>query len=242
MKLQTTLAVCAGLLFASPAAAGTIVTTYTGYVQNGVDNAGYWGLGAGASLGGQSFTAIFTTDDQAPGASVFVDSIVSSVDGYGVTHGVLTINGQTRSFASGYGGHALYSDAGDYSVFSTIQDYSQHYDAALDRLFYAVASLTLQGNGSAGSIDPDYKSPLDMAQTPLFQLQGTAQDADYSYDYATGTTTETVNWTAVLRPSRVVSTYTAGTGSVPEPATWALMLIGFMGAGASLRRRRALNA
>jgi len=242
MKLQTTLAVCAGLLVACPAAAGTVVITYTGSVQSGVDNTGYWGLGTGASLGGQSFTAVFTIDDQAPGASVYVDPTFSSVDGYGVTQAVLTINGQSRSVGSGYGGHSLYSDAGDYSVFSTAQDHSQHYDAALDRLFYSVASLTLQGNGSAGSIDPDYQSPFDMSQAPLFQLQGTAKDADYSYDYATGVSTETVHWTAVLRPSRAVSTYTPGTGSVPEPATWALMVAGFMGAGASIRRRRALNA
>jgi hypothetical protein len=30
-----------------------------------------------------------------------------------------------------------------------------------------------------------------------------------------------------------------GPGGVPEPATWALMIVGFGGAGAMLRRRRA---
>ncbi|THD60667.1 PEPxxWA-CTERM sorting domain-containing protein [Phenylobacterium sp.] len=34
----------------------------------------------------------------------------------------------------------------------------------------------------------------------------------------------------------------AGGGAVPEPATWALMISGFFGAGAFLRRRRALTA
>jgi hypothetical protein len=32
----------------------------------------------------------------------------------------------------------------------------------------------------------------------------------------------------------------AGVGGVPEPATWAMMLIGFGGLGAVLRRRRSL--
>ena len=33
-----------------------------------------------------------------------------------------------------------------------------------------------------------------------------------------------------------------GAGSVPEPATWALMILGFGGAGAALRRRRTVVA
>lgn len=33
-----------------------------------------------------------------------------------------------------------------------------------------------------------------------------------------------------------------GTGAIPEPATWAMMIIGFAGAGAALRRRRAAFA
>lgn len=33
-----------------------------------------------------------------------------------------------------------------------------------------------------------------------------------------------------------------GTGAVPEPATWAMMLLGFGGVGVALRRRRKLGA
>ncbi|HEX7947292.1 MAG TPA: PEPxxWA-CTERM sorting domain-containing protein, partial [Phenylobacterium sp.] len=32
------------------------------------------------------------------------------------------------------------------------------------------------------------------------------------------------------------------TGGVPEPATWAMMILGFGGIGAVLRRRRVLGA
>lgn len=39
-----------------------------------------------------------------------------------------------------------------------------------------------------------------------------------------------------------VISYTAGTGGVPEPASWALMIAGFGLAGATLRRRRTLAA
>ena len=34
----------------------------------------------------------------------------------------------------------------------------------------------------------------------------------------------------------------AGAGGIPEPATWAMMLMGFGGLGAMLRRRRAVHA
>jgi hypothetical protein len=36
--------------------------------------------------------------------------------------------------------------------------------------------------------------------------------------------------------------FTPGTGAVPEPAAWALMILGFGGVGAVLRRRRAAAA
>jgi len=37
--------------------------------------------------------------------------------------------------------------------------------------------------------------------------------------------------------------YTTGSGGgVPEPATWAMMLVGFAGAGMALRRGRRSNA
>jgi len=39
-----------------------------------------------------------------------------------------------------------------------------------------------------------------------------------------------------------IDNFTIGTAAVPEPGTWALMILGFGGAGAALRRRRLLAA
>jgi hypothetical protein len=36
-------------------------------------------------------------------------------------------------------------------------------------------------------------------------------------------------------------TFAAGLSAVPEPATWALMLMGMGGLGAALRSRRTMN-
>jgi hypothetical protein len=43
-------------------------------------------------------------------------------------------------------------------------------------------------------------------------------------------------------PPRVTLSFGSEGGAVPEPASWALMLMGFGGLGAALRRRRALVA
>jgi len=42
--------------------------------------------------------------------------------------------------------------------------------------------------------------------------------------------------------AREFQDFTTTTGGVPEPAAWALMILGFGGAGATLRRRRATTA
>lgn len=53
---------------------------------------------------------------------------------------------------------------------------------------------------------------------------------------------ETGDWTfSEMRPSNAFALHTASAG-VPEPATWAVLVLGFMGSGAMLRRRRAIAA
>jgi hypothetical protein len=49
-------------------------------------------------------------------------------------------------------------------------------------------------------------------------------------------------FTADNSGSVTVSVNTNGTGLVPEPSAWAMMIVGFASAGALLRRQRALDA
>jgi PEP-CTERM motif len=50
------------------------------------------------------------------------------------------------------------------------------------------------------------------------------------------------NYVGEDTPAGFIVTTSGSTGAVPEPATWALMISGFMGAGVALRRRRAVAA
>ncbi|PZQ42179.1 MAG: hypothetical protein DI570_29865, partial [Phenylobacterium zucineum] len=43
-------------------------------------------------------------------------------------------------------------------------------------------------------------------------------------------------------PLPLTQSFVFGTGAIPEPGTWALMIAGFGLAGAALRRRRAQTA
>ncbi len=65
--------------------------------------------------------------------------------------------------------------------------------------------------------------------------------AFFEIDAAPGTTALTLNPPFVATSNLVVYS-TGGGGGVPEPATWAMMLVGFGGLGALLRHRRHQNA
>ena len=74
----------------------------------------------------------------------------------------------------------------------------------------------------------------------------------YVFNFAAPTATVTAAFGSTWSNARLFSTETApctgpgcgggGAGGVPEPATWAMMIIGFGGVGAIIRRRRILVA
>lgn len=50
------------------------------------------------------------------------------------------------------------------------------------------------------------------------------------------------DWSPSVETARLDNVAMAANAGVPEPATWALMIMGFGGAGAALRRRRVAVA
>ena len=218
---------------AQPAAAAPVTYTYTGTVDHGADDFGLFGVG-GASLSGAAFTAVFTRDDALAPDGIVVGAFSSSItefDGLGAVTGVITINGVAYNVAPGLSQQNQYDD-GIYEAFSHIVEGGG-------------AHLGL-GGGTLGTLAPlaayDYLAGGDYhtlasfssANTPGFEMFGSF---DFSAKDMEGRSFASLRATQlVVSPNPGVPTG----GAVPEPATWAMMILGFGGVGCTLRRRRAL--
>lgn len=205
------------LCSAAPASAESVVNI-SGTISSGTDTGGLFG---GGSLVGQTFTArvVMHDDgvfgDQEPGSSSALMSQRASIHfaingfGYGLTTPA-ELSGFFARSDTGWGSQSSYT-------------------------------LTSGGSyaGNSASVTADAYSPLaGLIPWDIFGL----------YDFTTGpgdvTTFKgsvgrdgvTTSFIADGGPLRV---WSGGTSAVPEPATWAMMTIGFAGAGALLRRSRA---
>ena len=223
--------------FAASAASATIVTaTYSGKVvgagnsQLQLDGAfDYTGEFGGSAIDGSDFTAVFKFDtdlalfdpgspSQLIGGSDFglVDPIISAI---------LTINGVDQAFSGVTTTVAAVIGNGlDTTSFHLISQFANGLDGSamnrvlLGQFFNPDLPLDLRAAVSKGRvvIDPSGEA------VGLFLIN--AQDAD-------------ANTTHLAYGYLAADRLTVST-SVPEPATWALMLAGFGGLGAVARRSR----
>jgi len=227
----STVAIAAGLTLAAPASATVHQLTYQGVVTSALDNTAEFG--AGASLVGMSFTALVTYDDAKAGATHSGDTYYDNYAGSGAANPVtatIMLNGVSRSFGATYGQDSRLDRSLQPGCLSdcTEVSFQQHAkDEYTKDGFYTLNYINLGGTSSNGALSglahtaPDFTNPpIDLyAYVNLFEQDIFTLDATH---YA-------------MVSVRIDSV----TGGVPEPATWALMLMGFGGAGALLRRRRA---
>jgi PEP-CTERM motif len=222
----------------SSASANVLKVTDLGTVVGGYDGLGLFGT-AGSDLVGDSYEAVFTFDlsglsgvfndgsqAYAYGGQVFVGSSTFVSE-------IVTIDGASAPSFGESAGEILAENGSTFSAQS-------HCAASVTPVFtYPTFSLT-----SYISADyffaPNDSIPLDYSQS------GTYTSADYSMyasfdafsvslDLQTGRSTG--NWTAadVMLSSVTVSSVTVSDPpsptSVPEPSTWAMMLLGATGLG-----------
>jgi hypothetical protein len=222
-------AIATALACAQPAAAAVVTYTYTGHVDTGADQIGLFGGGA---LDGLAFTAVFSRDD-ALADDLAVGKSSSYVRGGQAVTGKLTIAGHTIDIA-GLGG-----------------EQSQFDDGSFEGFFHSAQSVLGSfslGGATLGTFAPtpgdvlagaDYHTlgSLTAGDTPGFAWFGRfdfgASDPNDPNQglFTNGRFTPT---------ALVVSPEPGPIGAVPEPAAWAMMILGFAGVGATLRRRRAL--
>ena len=231
-------ALAASLVLAGPASATIYSLTYKGVVTSALDQTGEFGLGA--NLVGQAFTAHVVFNDgptsAAPWGGAFYDYLQGDGAESPVTASIL-LNGVTKTFGATYG----YDERQDNTlnpncvVNCTTSSFQQH---AEDRYtvggLYTLNYINLGGFSSNGAFSglahtaPIFTNPpvdlyafVNLFEQDIFTLDR-SRDASVS-----------------VRITSITDDRAGPTGPVPEPGVWALMVLGFGGMGAMLRRRRA---
>jgi hypothetical protein len=225
-------ALAASLVLAGPASATVHNLTYTGVVNSAFDQTGEFG--AGANLVGKAFTAQVVYDDAkgVPGAwgGAYYDYLMGDGANNPVTATIL-LNGVTKSFGatSGYDERLDRTLQPGCTLGCTDANFQQN---ATDRYtvggLYTLNYINLGGMSSDGSLSglahtaPNYTNPpiALYAFVNLFQQDIFTLEAKHSAEVS-------------------VRIDSVRDSAVPEPGVWALMLLGFGGVGAGLRRRRA---
>ena len=239
-------AICllAAATVAQTAAATVIGGTFSGVITSGAAD-GVFGDNGG-DLTGTPITGTFTYDTAAlggpcPASTAFFGCFVSSggmtitetIDGHTVTFpGAPLANGGGLPANSGHSGLLLYNLVGDavnLHVDSSIGDPATVYNG-----YETSLALSLD----SGSI-PD-------AQNPVLSYSGgvdgpgydyTIEGEDFGVNEASLAQLTAGNYTQMATYTFDVTSFRADV--VPEPAAWAVMLLGFGGLGAALRGRRA---
>ena len=219
---------------AQPAAATTILITYTGTVTGGYDAAGLFG--DPGPLANDTFTSVYTLTYPTPGA---IDNSYSGYhEIYGGTDyaqsptsplsGQLTINGHTVSVDGKYFGyHSLTSPY----LFSS---YNGKFSEILDQVSSNTGAYLKNYVGSASG--DNFISSLNFADA----LNHTVTSSDFSGGYFQSPSNDAgLSAHATLVDSAVS---VQSISAAPEPATWGMMIFGFGIAGATLRARRRETA
>jgi len=212
-------AIATAIAFAPPASAAVVTYTYTGYVAEGTDQIGLFG---GGNLTGADFTAVFSRDD-ALADDISLGEVNSYVRGAQAVTGKLTIGGVTIDIG-GVNGEQSQFDNGAFEGFF------HHAAGVLGGLSFTASTMADPTDYLAG---PDYHTlgPLTADNTPGFFWQG-------RFDFGAADPQDPNQ--GLFTNGRFVpyAVAVSSTGAVPEPATWAMMIMGFGGVGWTLRRRR----
>jgi len=234
MKWKLGLAAIAAMSM-SPADGAVVLVTYTGVVTSGTDETDYFGTGS-AGLIGQSVTLQFTLDSEPPGATITCVSTYCEITGafaanpLPTTH--FTLNGVSRS----WGASSLFSPGGlawrynEPGGFGDSVLHNTEHQPGPNEGDSAYAEITSNVNDFTASTD--VTAPLDYSARPGDRTLG--QFSTTVRDPATNLYSRRVS----LRFSPTRVTIAPLAAAVPEPSTWAMLIVGFGLVGAVMRRRR----
>jgi len=206
--------------FASTASADIVYVTYSGTVLSGIDPVGIFGA-PGASLAGDAYTAsyVFNTNIGQIQSDPFYNNDLGGVAGIYAQPSpslgaVLTINGLSMFIGGGNVGQLYSIDYGNLS---------RSYDLAGD----PTRSIYNEMSDPTRSIPVSINVPFTYTVTPANGGYGQGQ-AMLGIDPVSDAA-QFLN----LDPTTVTVSVP---GAVPEPSTWAMMLLGFAGLGFAFRQ------
>lgn len=225
MKLSTVFiaAYIFGALLTTSASADIVTLKYMGTVESGADTSGYFGT-AGANLTNDAFTATFVFD---------------------------TSRGSEYQFAA-HGGSVYPSPSPALSASLTINGKTFNEDPTIYADFQEspISKGLFQAYAGVGEFDNDSVSlALNVVTSDPNAPQFSSLAAPFSYTSVAGDdnlgrfTFGADN--LFLLSNTVTQTNPTFTAAVPEPSTWAMMILGFFGIGFLTYRRKnqmALNA
>jgi hypothetical protein len=239
---------------AAPAAAATIIVTVEGTLSYGSDD--YNTLGLGTDLAGLPVSMVFTFDDQTPGT--YFDNTSATGQylwGYGPDYGagydsspgsvVVSINGIERLVEGDDDSRydTAYIDS-DPTSWDGVQAYANDgryiYDGDGNAIDYLTASASVGVSGLDMLTSASLYQTLDLQPGNGLSFSGVF--FFYSWDYENWTPDEYIYGNLDTDSMTVkVATLSAPVSAVPEPATWALTILGFgLVAGAMRRQRRRI--
>jgi hypothetical protein len=215
----------------TPASAVVMMATFTGTVASGLDQTNFFGLGTNGDLGGEAFTAIFRYDttisqrqvtstyDRLTGGPFFGGGFLSPI-----TYASLEINNVTDVMPV-FGSGAANVERGTNTWEQTFA-YTDSFEASATGQVWAFLQLYVLSAPTPVLVTTPYVGgnlplPGRPSETPMVNRFVFNNQTGYS-----------LNYNAIFSPVQVVLQ------PVPEPATWAMLIIGFLGTGVALRRRR----
>lgn len=241
LDLKRPLAACAAAmaLVAVPASSSATVFTnvYEGYVAFGIDSAGLFG--GGSSLDGRAIEIRMSFDDTVnrftiPGLG---DSLTTSAGLSPFVAASVTIDGITIDFSPS-------APAQSFSRLSTLEhSLEQKVEIASNQVDGAPV-LQLDAFVNSNLLPATLDTPLDLTAADTFgRFDASFFIGHYSGLFQTDFG-DAVGGVTLTRAYTLTDTPSDGgdpVSTVPEPAAWSLMILGFVAAGASLRRRPAFG-
>jgi hypothetical protein len=239
-RLLAAAVAAASLALAGQASATTYNLTFTGTVTSAFDGWGASQFGSASSLVGQSFVAHVSYDNVAKSGAVHSSDVwYDDLSGSGAANPVtadIKLNGITVSFGStsGYDNREDRSLLPGCAINCTTASFQLNAASKFtdSNGIYNSNYVNLGGISKDGAISGFAHTAIDYTNPPVDLyafLFLSEEDANYN----------TLVYTEISAKIDSISGGEPWTAPVPEPATWAMMLVGFGGLGATMRRRRS---